>query len=272
MDISRFYIDGTGFIDFYEKSKYLGPMLHHWLTSVADVYKRVTSATAAFGALNFLLTSIFQRNLRVKYTRLLSCLLNFTVAKFGPCVKIYLSAFEVSTAGLLVACAVWTSIIPSAIISLPRVSSVVWAFMISTVTFVIGFFVGLATSHVCPWVPWAGRHGSYWRAGYRILARLAVHRWPWAGRWGTRSKVRAFRRNSMGGSPLPNTGRQLTHSIPKPPDALWLKETSKENSYNVTIALRKRTLSPVRLVLKVTFFCCYMPQWCFFAFGENKLD
>ena len=106
MDISRFYIDGTGFIDFYEKSKYLGPMLHHWLTSVADVYKRVTSATAAFGALNFLLTSIFQRNLRVKYTGLLSCLLNFTVAKFGPCVKIYLSAFEVSTAGLLVACAV----------------------------------------------------------------------------------------------------------------------------------------------------------------------
>ena len=76
----------------------------------------------------------------------------------------------------------------------------------------------------------------------------------------------------MGGSPLPNTGRQLTHSIPKPPDALWLKETSRENSYNVTIALRKRTLSPVRLVLKVTFFCCYMPQWCFFAFGENKLD
>jgi len=33
-----------------------------------------------------------------------------------------------------------------------------------------------------------------------------------------------------------------------------------------TIALRKRTLSPVRLVLKVTFFCCYLPQWCFFVF------
>jgi hypothetical protein len=34
----------------------------------------------------------------------------------------------------------------------------------------------------------------------------------------------------------------------------------------ITIALRKRTLSPVRLVLKVTFFCCYMPQWCHFVF------
>ena len=32
---------------------------------------------------------------------------------------------------------------------------------------------------------------------------------------------------------------------------------------------KKKTLSPVRLVLKVTFFCCYMPQWCFFViFGE----
>ena len=34
----------------------------------------------------------------------------------------------------------------------------------------------------------------------------------------------------------------------------------------ITIALRKRTLSPVRLVLKVTFFCCYLPQWCFFVY------
>jgi len=34
----------------------------------------------------------------------------------------------------------------------------------------------------------------------------------------------------------------------------------------IAIALRKRTLSPVRLVLKVTFFCCSLPQWCFFVF------
>ena len=40
--------------------------------------------------------------------------------------------------------------------------------------------------------------------------------------------------------------RQLTHSNPKPPDACWLKDTSR--------ALHKRTLSPVRLVLKVTHF------------------
>ena len=50
-DTSRFYIDGTGFIDFCEKFKYLGSMLHYSLTSDADVDKRITSATAAFGAL-----------------------------------------------------------------------------------------------------------------------------------------------------------------------------------------------------------------------------
>jgi hypothetical protein len=32
--------------------------------------------------------------------------LYFTVVKLGPCVKIYLSAFEVSITGVLVACAV----------------------------------------------------------------------------------------------------------------------------------------------------------------------
>jgi hypothetical protein len=47
----RFYIDGTGFIDFCEKFKYLCSILHYSLTSDADVDKRITSATAAFGAL-----------------------------------------------------------------------------------------------------------------------------------------------------------------------------------------------------------------------------
>jgi len=38
--------------------------------------------------------------------------------------------------------------------------------------------------------------------------------------------------------------------------------------------LRKRTLSPVRLVLKATFFCCYLPQWCIFVFWgvSTRLD
>ena len=45
-DTSRFYINGTGFIDFCEKFKYLGSMLHDSLTSDADVDKRITSATA----------------------------------------------------------------------------------------------------------------------------------------------------------------------------------------------------------------------------------
>ena len=42
----------------------------------------------------------------MKYIRLLSCLLHFTIVKLGLCVKIYLSAFEVSITGVLVACAV----------------------------------------------------------------------------------------------------------------------------------------------------------------------
>ena len=54
-DTSRFYVDGTGFIDFCEKFKYLGSILHYSLTSDADVDKRIASATAAFGALKNIL-------------------------------------------------------------------------------------------------------------------------------------------------------------------------------------------------------------------------
>jgi len=78
----------------------------------------------------------------------------FTVASLGSCVNIYLTAFELLIAGLttgvLVEYGVRTSIIPSATILLPQISSVAWAFLKPTVTFIIGFFVGLATSHVCP--------------------------------------------------------------------------------------------------------------------------
>ena len=42
----------------------------------------------------------------MKYTRLLSYLLHFTAVKLGFCVKIYLSAFEVSITGVPIACAV----------------------------------------------------------------------------------------------------------------------------------------------------------------------
>ena len=48
----RFYVDGTSFIEFFEKFKYLGGSIHRYsLTSGADADKRVTSAAAAFGAL-----------------------------------------------------------------------------------------------------------------------------------------------------------------------------------------------------------------------------
>ena len=55
-DTSRFYIDGTGFIDFCEKFKYLGSILHYSLTSDAGVDKRIAPATAAFGALKNIFT------------------------------------------------------------------------------------------------------------------------------------------------------------------------------------------------------------------------
>ena len=52
-DTSRFNIvDGAGlpagFVDFTTEFKYLGSILHHSLTSEADVDKRLKSATAAF--------------------------------------------------------------------------------------------------------------------------------------------------------------------------------------------------------------------------------
>ena len=61
--------------------------------------------------------------------------------------------------------------------------------------------------------------------------------------------------------------RQLTHSIPKPPDAWLLRDTSRENDY-ITIALRKRTPSPVRLVLKVTFSVAICQSGVSLYFGE----
>ena len=76
--------------------------------------------------------------------------LRFAVEKFGPCVKIYSSVFGVSITSVLVVCAVWNTSMLSATMLFPRISFVVWAFLTSTATFLIGFFVGLATSHVCP--------------------------------------------------------------------------------------------------------------------------
>ena len=56
-DTSRFYVNGTGFIDFCEKFKYLGSTLHYSLASDADVDKRIASATAVFGALKNIFNS-----------------------------------------------------------------------------------------------------------------------------------------------------------------------------------------------------------------------
>ena len=85
-------------------------MLHYSLTSNTDVDKRITSATAAFGALkNIFADKYLSEELKGEVYKALilpTLLLYFTVVKLGPCVKIYLSAFEVSITGVLVACAV----------------------------------------------------------------------------------------------------------------------------------------------------------------------
>jgi hypothetical protein len=47
----RFLVDGTGYIELSESIKYFGSIIHITLTSDADIYKRIKSATAAFGAL-----------------------------------------------------------------------------------------------------------------------------------------------------------------------------------------------------------------------------
>ena len=51
-------VDSTGFIDFSEKFKYLGPILYYSLTCTCGAYvdKRIASATAAFGALKNIFT------------------------------------------------------------------------------------------------------------------------------------------------------------------------------------------------------------------------
>jgi hypothetical protein len=49
--------NALGFIEFATEFKYLGSIFHHSLTSDADVDKRIRSASAAFGALQNILTN-----------------------------------------------------------------------------------------------------------------------------------------------------------------------------------------------------------------------
>jgi hypothetical protein len=61
-DISRLGVldylgNAAGFIDLSTEFKYLGSIVHHSLTSDADVDKRINSAPAAFGALKNILTN-----------------------------------------------------------------------------------------------------------------------------------------------------------------------------------------------------------------------
>jgi hypothetical protein len=61
------------------------------------------------------------------------------------------------------------------------------------------------------------------------------------------------------------TADSLTHTIPKTPDAdaQWLKGISGVNYYNF---ISQKGTKPSKACSEGHFFCCYMPQWCFFDF------
>ena len=59
--------------------------------------------------------------------------------------------------------------------------------------------------------------------------------------------------------------RQLTHSIPKPPNALWLKDTSRVNDYNC-ITQKDTQPSQTCSCSGGFIFCFFMSEWCFFVF------
>jgi len=142
---------------------------------------------------------------------------------------IYLSAFEFSITGVLVACAVWTSIIPSATISLPRVSSVAWAFLTS----VDSYFHNLILR--C----WAGHMR---RAPRQLLTGWVSHSRPigcpqmtWDRTLENALKSKGITKEFDEWIAIAkdrSKWRQLTHSIPKPPDAWWVTDTSRVNDSN----------------------------------------
>jgi hypothetical protein len=51
--------------------------------------------------------------------------------------------------------------------------------------------------------------------------------------------------------------RQLTHSIPKPPDAWWLKDTPRVNDYN---CITQKGTQPSQTCSEDVHFRCYMPK------------
>jgi hypothetical protein len=130
-------------------------------------------------------------------------------------------------------------------------------------------FVGLATSHVCPW---AGRHGSYW-----LVTSWVSHSRPIGCPQMTCGRTLENALKSKGISKDfdewiaiakdRSKWRQLTHSIPipKPPDAWRLKDTSRENDYN---CITQKGTQPSQTCSEGYIFCCYLPRWCFFVFGE----
>jgi hypothetical protein len=57
LDVLDYLGNHVGFIDLTTEFKFLGSIVHHSLTSDADVDKRIRSASAAFGALKNILTN-----------------------------------------------------------------------------------------------------------------------------------------------------------------------------------------------------------------------
>ena len=185
---------------------------------------RITSATASFGALKtFLLTSIFRRNLRVKYTWLLSLILPtllYDCEAWSLREDLFerLRSFHNMCARSM--CRVNLHQ-PSATISLPRVSSVAWAFLTSTVTCYFH-------NRILRWARHVARMPMS-RAPRQLLTGWVSHSRPigcpqmtWGRTLENALKSKGISKEFGDWIAVAKGSlkwRHLTHSIPKPPDA-----------------------------------------------------
>ena len=88
--------------------------------------------------------------------------------------------------------------------------------------------------------------------------RAVAHRWRGVGRWRMRSPVKAFPRNLRSGLPLRRIGEVETADSLQTKTSWCLMVDGKLESVWSQLHYTTRTLSPVRLVLKVTLYFLFL--------------
>jgi hypothetical protein len=148
---SRFLVIGTEFIELSGSFKDLGSIIHYSLTSDAEVYKRIKSATAAFGALKKLFGDkcLSEKVKGQVYTALILSTLLYDCEVLSLC-AFFFSKFGVSETVEPAACVGSASPRLPATASPPKASFAVWVSWISAATTTAESCVGLATSQACP--------------------------------------------------------------------------------------------------------------------------